>query len=599
MSTKITIDYLVRTLADQGLLPMDRVKEISRRAAEQELKLARMKKQNDGPGGGAVVMDPVDVVASLGLALPGGRAGQAIDDTAIMKAVAEDVGLPYRKIDPLELDLDIVTQNLPRSFAMKHLVVPVGVVGDYLEVAVCDPFDTMVLDDVRRVSEFKVQPVIATRSDIKKLISEFYGFKSSIAGAEGQLSGPAVDFGNLEQYVRLKSVDDIQATDQHVKNAVDFLFGYAFEQRASDIHIEPKREESLVRMRIDGMLHNLHRLPKVLHPAIISRIKTISRLDIAEKRRPQDGRIRIDHKGAEAEVRVSTIPVAFGEKVVMRLLDPEVLFRDLSDLFLFKKDLERFNAFIAQPHGIILVTGPTGSGKSTTLYSTLRTMSGEEKNITTIEDPIEMIHEDFNQIAVQPQIGINFGNILRNILRQDPDIIMIGEMRDYETAENAIQAALTGHLVLSTLHTNDAPSAVTRLVDLGCERFLVASTVNGVLAQRLLRRVCPHCGEEFHMAPEEVKALGLRIKSENGLKLKRGTGCEKCRNTGYRGRIATFEVMPVSDRIRLSIMAGDESKSIKKVARAEGMGTLRENALRIMLKGLTTYQEVLRVTVDD
>ena len=440
---------------------------------------------------------------------------------------------------------------------------------------------------------------MSTKDDIKKLISEFYGFKSSIAGAEGQLAGPAVDLGNLEQYVRLKSADEIQGTDEHVKNAVDFLFAYAYDQRASDIHVEPKRNELTIRMRIDGMLHTIHRLPKVIHPAMVSRIKTISRLNIAEKRKPQDGRIKIDHKGREAEVRVSTVPTAFGEKVVMRILDPEILFSDLGQLFVFKEDLAKYQGFIKQPHGIILVTGPTGSGKSTTLYSSLRNLASEAVNITTVEDPIEMIHESFNQIAVQPQVGITFGNIMRNILRQDPDIIMIGEMRDYETVQNAIQAALTGHLVLSTLHTNDAPSALTRLVDLGVERFLIASTVIGVVAQRLLRRVCRHCAEEFHLSPEEVKSSGLRLKTDSPLKLKRGAGCDHCRGTGYLGRVATLEVMPFSEKLRQLTMAGDESKSLKTAARAEGMSTLRENALKLMLKGETTYQEVLRVTMAD
>jgi general secretion pathway protein E len=332
---------------------------------------------------------------------------------------------------------------------------------------------------------------------------------------------------------------------------------------------------------------------------MVSRIKMMSRLDIAEKRKPQDGRIKIDHQGNEAEIRVSTVPVAFGEKVVMRILDPDILFRDLKDLIMNARDLAKFHEFLSRPHGIILVTGPTGSGKSTTLYSSLRHLASEETNITTVEDPIEMIHEDFNQIAVQPAAGITFGSILRNILRQDPDIIMIGEMRDYETAENAIQAALTGHLVLSTLHTNDAPSAVSRLVDLGLERFLVSSTIIGIMAQRLLRRICRYCSEEFELTPEEVKGLGLRIKADGPVKLRRGRGCDKCRNTGYLGRMATIEVMPFSERIRRLTMDGSPASSIKDAARQEGMMTLRQNALKLMIRGLTTYQEVLRVTVDD
>ncbi|MEW6266808.1 MAG: GspE/PulE family protein [Thermodesulfobacteriota bacterium] len=595
----MTLDYLLGLLIREGLITLERSEDIKKTIKAQAAKIARLKARGAGGERDRIEeFDPLEALVSLALPLPGGP-GKTIDEEVIMRAVADDVNLPFKKIDPLELDLDIVTKTLPRSFAQKHLVVPIGIVDQSLEVAIWNPFDQMVLDDVRRVSELRVSPVMATRTDIKKLISEFYGFKSSIVGAEHQVSGPSVDLSNLEQYVRLKSTEEIQASDQHVKNAVDYLFGYAFEQRASDIHLEPKRNESLVRMRIDGVLHNLYRLPKVIHPAMVSRIKTISRLDIAEKRRPQDGRIKINHKGNEAEVRVSTVPVAFGEKVVLRILDPNVLFRDLADLFNQEADLVKYQEFIGRPHGIILVTGPTGSGKSTTLYSTLRALYHEGVNITTVEDPIEMIHEEFNQIAVQPQIGVTFGTILRNILRQDPDIIMIGEMRDFETAENAIQAALTGHLVLSTLHTNDAPSALTRLIDLGAERFLVASTIIGILAQRLLRRICPHCSEDVILTQEQVVSLGLRLKTNGDLRLKQGRGCDRCRGTGYLGRLATLEVMPLTDRLRHLTMTGEEAKVLKKTARAEGMSTLRENALRLMIRGETTYQEVLRVTVDD
>ncbi|MBU2550395.1 MAG: GspE/PulE family protein [Proteobacteria bacterium] len=591
---KMSLEYLLGLMETEGLLTPEQVVEVRKAAPEKQRKLARLKARSGGPPA-----DGLDVLTSMALSPPD-RPGQTITEDAIMRIVAKDVGLAFRKIDPLELDLDVVTKTLPRSFALKHLVVPVGIAGQNLEVAVSDPFDAMVLEDVRRVTEFKVVPVLSTRSDIKKLISEFYGFKSSIAGAETQLAGPAgMDLGNLEQYIRLSSTEELQATDQHVKNAVDYLFNNAFEQRASDIHLEPRREEAVVRLRIDGMLHNVYRLPKIIHPAMVSRIKTMSRLDIAEKRRPQDGRIKIDHQGHETEIRVSTVPVAFGEKVVMRILDPEVLFRDLEELFFFPADFKKYQAFIQRPHGIILVTGPTGSGKSTTLYSTLRSLATPEKNVTTVEDPIEMVHEEFNQIAVQPLVGITFGSILRHILRQDPDIIMIGEMRDLETAEHAVQAALTGHLVLSTLHTNDAPSAVTRLIELGVQPFLVASTVIGVIAQRLLRRNCPHCLEDVVLSPEEVKALGLRLKTKVNLTLSRGKGCDQCRGTGFLGRLATVEVMPFSEKIRQAALAGQEASLIKRIARSEGMSTMRENALRVMVSGETTYQEVLRVTTDE
>lgn len=592
---KITEEYLLKVLADQGILNEKQTAEIHGSYKTERKKLTRKRKASGAKQNPADDVTAVDVLVSYKIPLKD-KEEQVLTEDLIMKAVAVEVGLPFRKIDPLELDLNVVTKTLPRTFALRHLVVPVAVVDNTLELAVNNPFDQAVLEDVRRVSQYNVQPVLSTKSDIKKLISEFYGFKTSIIGAENQISSPTSGLQNLEQYVRLRTTEEIQATDQHIKNAVDYLFGYAFEQGASDIHIEPKRNETIIRLRLDGVLHTVYKLPGSIHPAIISRIKTLSRLDIAEKRRPQDGRIKIEHMEREAEIRVSTLPVAFGEKAVMRILDPEILFQDLNQIGLMPTDLDRFREFISRPHGMILVTGPTGSGKSTTLYSTLQHIGTPEKNITTIEDPIEMVIEDFNQVAVQPQVGITFSNILRYILRQDPDIIMIGEMRDYETAEHAVQAALTGHLVLSTLHTNDAPSAVIRLVDLGLKPFLINSSLIGVAAQRLLRKVCIHCKEEFFLNESEVKALALDIKADGKLKLARGRGCEKCRGTGYLGRLPVFEIMPFSEKLRAMTQAGEDALAVRVQARAEGMTIMRENATQLMLQGVTTFQEVLRVT---
>ncbi|MBW2183874.1 MAG: type II/IV secretion system protein, partial [Deltaproteobacteria bacterium] len=438
--------------------------------------------------------------------------------------------------------------------------------------------------------------VVSTKTDILKIITEFYGFKSSIVAAEKELVTPLTDLGNLEQYMKLQSAHEIKSTDQHVKNAVDYLLNYAFEQRASDIHIEPKRDLGTCRLRIDGLLHNIYSLPKGVYPAIVSRIKSLSRINIAEKRRPQDGRMKVAYKEKEAEIRVSTIPVAFGEKVVLRVLNPDVLFKDLEELGFFPMDLIAYHAFLKRPNGIILVTGPTGSGKTTTLYSSLRFLSSPELNITTIEDPIEMVCQDFNQIAVQPLVGITFASILRNILRQDPDIIMVGEIRDLETAENAIQAALTGHLVLSTLHTNDAISSITRLIDLGVEPFLINATLIGIVAQRLVRRICPHCMESVVLGHDELQSLGITLEQEGEIELKKGKGCVQCRKTGYQGRVAIYEIFEVTERIRQHIGTQTSLESIAKIAREEGMSTLRESAIRNMLKGITTYSEVLRVT---
>lgn len=597
-AASMTDEYLIKVLEKKGLLSPGQVAHIQESYKSELKKLRRRaKRRSDVAGVKVEEASPIDVLTHYSFPVTG-LDEKVLTEDVIMKAVADDCGLEFRKIDPLELDLNVVTKNLPRSFALKHLVVPVDLKDGTLEVAIYDPFDQAVLEDIRRVSQYNIQPVISTKTDIRKLISEFYGFKSSIVGAEDQFSDLGVDLGNLEQYVRLRPTEEIQATDQHIKNAVDYLFGYAFEQDASDIHIEPKRNETLIRLRIDGMLHNVYRLPKTIHTALISRIKTLARLDIAEKRRPQDGRIKVGRQSQEIEIRVSTLPVAFGEKAVLRILNPDVLFQDLGNLGLTPPDLLKYEEFISSPHGIILVTGPTGSGKSTTLYSTLRHIGSPEKNITTVEDPIEMVFEDFNQIAVQPQVGITFGNILRNILRQDPDIIMIGELRDKETAEHAVQAALTGHLVLSTLHTNDAPSAVTRLIDLGIEPFLITSTLIGSVAQRLMRRICIHCKEDFHDGQDKIMDVGLDVKTKGKLKLSRGRGCTRCRGTGYLGRQAVFEIMPFSEKLRQLTLTDREVGALREAARSEGMTMLRDNAIKIMLSGQTTYQEVLRVTAD-
>jgi general secretion pathway protein E len=454
------------------------------------------------------------------------------------------------------------------------------------------------LEDIERANQIKIKPYLSTKSDIARMLAEFFGFQSSITAAETHMAGPLVDLGNLEQYVQISSAKEITSSDQHIKSAVDHLFGYAFEQRASDIHIEPKRDTSMVRLRIDGVLHTIYNLPKVVHPAIVSRVKTLSRLDIAEKRRPQDGRIKVSHDGKDAEIRVSTIPVAFGEKLVMRILDPDIIFQDLSNIGFSPESLKVYNSFANAPHGIILVTGPTGSGKSTTLYSTLKCIATPEKNIVTVEDPVEMVHEDFNQIAVQPAIDVTFATILRNILRQDPDIIMIGEIRDLDTARYAIQAALTGHLVFSTLHTNDAISAITRLVDLGVQPFLISSTLLGAMAQRLVRTICPHCTEKFTVTGQELRGLGFPA-SKDECTLQRGKGCKECRSTGYLGRCGIFEIFPMSDRLKKMVVANESSAELIKVAKQEGMKTLREDAWDKVLQGITTYQEVVRVTGED
>ena len=538
----------------------------------------------------------VDVIASFKLHRADKKKVE-LDEDAIFQALAEEWQFPYKKIDPLKLDLNLVTTTIPRSFAMKHLVLPIAVDNGHLVLATSNPFNTEVFEDIARVSLMPVKTVVTSKSDIIRLINEFFGFKRSIAAAETQFGATStVDLGNLEQYVQLKSADELPANDHHIINAVNHLFSYAFDQRASDIHIEPKRDYSLIRMRIDGVLHTVYRLPKKIHSPVVSRIKNMSRLDMAEKRRPQDGRIKTNKGDVEVEIRISMVPVAFGEKVVMRIMDPDILFQDLAQLGFTPHDLDRYNGMINRPNGMVLVCGPTGSGKTTTLYSTLRQLSTPEINTTTIEDPIEMVHEEFNQIAVQPAVGITFSSIIRNILRQDPDIIMVGELRDLETAQNAVQAALTGHLVLSTLHTNDAASSIIRLLDIGVPYFLVQATLTGIISQRLVRQICPKCKEPYAMDADALRSAGLDVRKQGAITLHRGKGCAQCRGTGYYGRIAIFEALPYSKKLRNLTSQHTDLEQLRTVAMQENLVTLRENAIRKLLDGVTTYEEVIRVT---
>ncbi|MCI5190318.1 MAG: type II/IV secretion system protein, partial [Candidatus Electrothrix sp. AS4_5] len=425
-------ENLLKLLISQRLLTVKQKQFVLRHKERQSQQLLKL--QGGPKQAGRGYPDLVDILASLKLEAPG-KEKRILTEELIMRAVSRKLGIPFKKLDPLELDIEIVTKTIPRSFAINHLILPFEIRNGVLQVVTYDPDNTTPLRDIEQVNQTELKPYLSTRSDIRKILSEFFGFQRAITAAEGQFSttgsSATVDIGNLEQYVKLSSAQELSSTDQHIKAAVNHLFNYALEQRASDIHVEPKRESCLIRYRIDGVLHTIYKLPKAVHSAITSRIKALARLDIAEKRRPQDGRIKIGQKdGKEAELRVSTIPVSFGEKTVMRILDTKVIFQDLDELGFSKRDKAVYNSFITAPHGIVLVTGPTGSGKSTTLYSTLKKIASPEINIVTVEDPVEMVHEDFNQISVQQQIDVTFSTILRNILRQDPDVIMIGEIRD-------------------------------------------------------------------------------------------------------------------------------------------------------------------------
>jgi general secretion pathway protein E len=599
----LTLDYLCTALVLAGLLTSEQRSEALARGDVTHARLLRQRATGPRKRAGAgEQVHPAEVITALGL----GQAGDErfpLGERAIMQALAAHVGLPFMDLDPLKIDAKLAPQLLSRPFARRHGALVVAADERTVTVAVADPLDHALVEALEAHVRRQPRVVVSTPSDIQRLITDFYGFRGAVDAAELQASG-GVDIGNLERYVKLKRVDEIEASDSHVVAAVEYLLHYALDQRASDVHIEPRRDHSAVRMRIDGVLHSVHTLPKVVHPAIVSRIKTLARLDIAEKRRPQDGRIKTARGDREVEMRVSTIAVAFGEKLVIRIFDPGALLRDLSDLGMFDGQLQVAERFLARPHGLILVTGPTGSGKTTTLYAALRTIATPEVNVVTIEDPIEIVVDAFNQVSVQPKIGVTFAEALRHVLRQDPDVIMVGEVRDGETAEIALQAALTGHMVLATLHTNDAATAITRLLELGVDPFVLASTLVGVVAQRLVRTVCTSCRVETFLSADQLTLLGLDVHTlraqgqEPELMVAFGEGCVACRSTGLLGRTGIFEALDVDDKIRKLIINKSSSGEIVKQARRDGLLTLREAAVKKLAKGMTSFEEVLRVTTE-
>lgn len=586
-SRDITVAYLGELLQAAGFIDDRQRQEID--ALDRQFRAPSKSKAR-----GEEEASPFKAVVSMNLTDTSGS-GTRIDDFLLARLVAEEAKLPFFKIDPLKLDVEMIESRISRPFARKHRMVPVAVRDGKLIVSVVNPFDTVSIDSYRTMAKQELELVVSAESDVMQVINEQYGFRSAVTKAERDLKG-GLDLSNLEQYVKLKSGAEIEASDAHIVNAVDFLLQHAYDSRASDIHIEPKREHAQIRFRIDGVLHEIQRVPKLVNLAVTSRLKTMCRMDIAERRRPQDGRIKTEHGGKEIELRVSTLPTAFGEKMVMRIFDPDVLLRDVSGLGFYEDELKIFYDWITRPHGIILVTGPTGSGKTVTLYSALKSLASPEINITTIEDPIEMVHDDFNQTSVQPKIGITFASSLRTILRQDPDIIMVGEIRDDETAQNAVQAALTGHLVFSSLHTNDASTSVTRLVDLGIQPFLISSTLIGAMAQRLVRKICDDCKRNRPLTVEEAGMLNLQAPAGKRIIVKEGAGCGRCRNTGYFGRTGIFEILTIDNSIRDLIDRSEDFIKIKEMAIKRGMRTLRQSALRKLAEGTTTFEEVVRVT---
>lgn len=585
-----TLEWLLEATQRRGLLTDQQRTQVEIDAPRQRARVLRAHAESYG-GLTAYKVSAAELLASMELRTP---AGEQLDEERLAMLLAEEANLPYRKIDSLQLDMDLITKTVSRPFALRHVTVPVGIEQGQLVVAVEDPFDLELVENLRSIGA-NVTRVVSSKRDIMKVITDVYGFRQSVESAARQREMRADTLNDFEQLVRVRSVGELQETDQHIVNAVDLLLRYAFDQRASDIHIEPRREETQVRLRIDGVLHLTHRIPRAVHNALTARIKAMARMDIAEKRRPQDGRIKTVVGDKEIELRVSTLCTAFGEKTVIRIFDPEVLLRELGDLGFDPTDHATFADWISRPHGMLLITGPTGSGKTTTLYTALQQLARDDVNVTTVEDPIEMVTDRFNQVAVQPKIGVGFAQALRSILRQDPDIIMVGEIRDPDTAEMAAQAALTGHLVLSTLHTNDSVSAVTRLVDLQLPRFLVCSTVVGVMAQRLLRRICTDCKVPAPLTPEQALSLGLEPGDARYAGTARGEGCKSCRGTGYRGRVGAFELLPVDGELADRVVAETPESELRAFARARGMRTILGCALARLAEGTTTPEEVLRI----
>ncbi|MBO9513841.1 MAG: Flp pilus assembly complex ATPase component TadA [Variovorax sp.] len=523
--------------------------------------------------------------------------GKPIDLEMLTQWLAGRAGLAYLRIDPLKVDVGKVADTMSAAYAERHRVLPVQVTPSEVVVATSEPFLTDWIAEVERQARRSVRRVVANPADIQRYTAEFFALAKSVRAA--QKAGSGANTASFEQLVELgKSNKQLDANDQSVVQVVDWLWQYAFDQRASDIHLEPRREQGVIRFRIDGVLHPAYQMPMGVMSAMISRIKLLGRMDVVEKRRPLDGRIKTRNmRGDEIEMRLSTLPTAFGEKMVMRIFDPDTAVKDLDALGFAQHDAKRWEQLVTRPHGIILVTGPTGSGKTTTLYSTLKRVATEEVNVSTVEDPIEMIEPSFNQTQVQPQLDFGFTEGLRALMRQDPDIIMVGEIRDLATAEMAVQAALTGHLVFSTLHTNDAPSAITRLMELGVPSYLINAVMLGVLAQRLVRTLCPHCkAPDESVTREKLAEFVSPWQISGSVRAYRPVGCVDCRMTGYMGRMGLYELLTVTEAFKGEVTKEPSMVSLRRQAVADGMRPLRLAGTLRVAEGLTTIEEVLSAT---
>ncbi|MEO7068257.1 MAG: GspE/PulE family protein [Rhodanobacter sp.] len=525
--------------------------------------------------------------------------GRPLSLEALTEWLAGHAELPYLKIDPMKINAAAVTQVVSHAYAKRHRILPIAASAGEVTFATSEPFDAAWATDLSQMLRRDVHRVVASPVDINRYLQEFYGVQRSIQmaqDAKGSNGDSSAAILNFEQLVELGKAGEVGADDRHVVHIVDWLLQYAFEQRASDIHLEPRRETGQIRFRIDGIMHKVFELPSPVMTAVTARIKILARMDVAEKRRPQDGRIKTrSATGREVELRISNMPTAFGEKVVMRIFDPDLVVKDFAQLGFSATETAAWRSMVERPHGIVLVTGPTGSGKTTTLYSTLKHLATPELNVCTVEDPIEMVSSEFNQMQVHTAIDLTFAAGVRTLLRQDPDIIMVGEIRDLETAQMAVQASLTGHLVLSTLHTNDAPSAVTRLLDLGVPHYLIQSTLTGVVAQRLVRTLCPHCKRATTQNADAWNVLTHGWSLPLPEVVYEPVGCIECRNTGFLGRTGIYEMMKVSPRLRGLVSAQLDLGGFGRAALAEGMRPLRISAADQVTAGLTTVQEILTV----
>ena len=523
--------------------------------------------------------------------------GRKLDMAALLAWLGARAGQAVFQIDPLKINVTAVAEVMSRAFAERHRILAVEVSEEEVVIASGEPWVHGWEDNLEHVLRKRIRRVLADPRDIARHTAEFYTMAGSVRGAHGAgRVESAAAMGNLEQMLELGSMKEPDANDQHIVSVVDWLLQYAFEQRASDIHIEPRREAGKVRFRIDGVLHSVYELPAQVCAAVTSRIKILGRMDVAEKRRPQDGRLKTrTPEGSEVELRLATLPTAFGEKLVMRIFDPDVLQKSFESLGLADEDLARWNQMTGMGNGIVLVTGPTGSGKTTTLYSTLRQLATPEVNVCTIEDPIEMVEGAFNQMQVNHGINLDFSAGVRALMRQDPDIIMVGEIRDLETANMAVQAALTGHLVLSTLHTNDSPGSISRLLELGVPPYLIKATLRGIMSQRLVRILCPACKTFTPLDPEAWQQLTHPWTLEPPAQVARPVGCRECRETGYVGRQGIYEVLVNSTAVQAQIRTQLVTSKIRDIAMGEGMRTLRLSGAARVARGQTTIEEVMRV----